>query len=122
MKRLLAGLALALLIVSPVAAAPVSVSFSLTTASPATFSVTRSAPDSEVWWVTVDCFAADGSPVPIGYLDDEGNFHPDDDRVVIWGTSLTGYTEPLAVAGASCVARLTQTPWRVKHNDPSLVF
>jgi hypothetical protein len=109
MRRILAGLALALLIASPVAAGHQTYSLALDGVSGglATFSVTRSGnfDNDPVAWVHVECDATSA------------------DRAVIWGTyeSTTG-TATVAAAGSACTAWVTTSPWRVKTHDPSVTF
>lgn len=82
----------------------------------ATFEVTRTLPDDNtpVVWVTTDCLDADGNRLEESWQDD---------APVIWGTwdSPTG-TASLPVYGATCIAKVTVTPWRPKRNDPSITF
>lgn len=116
MKRIVAGLALALLLASPVTAAPQPYSIALdgVTDSVAAFTVTRTGnfDNDPVAWVHISCPGTD----------EEGNIGPDE-LPVIWGldTSTIG-TVSLLVDGSACTAWATTTPWRVRHNDPSIVF
>lgn len=109
MRAIVAGLALALLIVVPVSAAPpVGYTIALSSADPVSFAITGPAQDasSPVAWVHLEC----------------GDFEAD--APVLWGHvgSTSGTASFYDVPPGSCTAWVTETPWRVRKTDPSVTF